>query len=581
MKVKKISLSTQIKKEIGHRILFFSTAFMAIIACLTIYDVSISINQLRSRIHEQIKPIEAFAINQAMINNIDTVTLKIESFNETNPTFKIEWNPKGTPDHKSITWNFPFSWIYDYPIGNIAGIQFGFFRLKGGFLSDKTLIYDLLVRVSLLIIIAFSFYLILYPLAKKIPEKLFIAPINRFMDLISNNSYKENITKSLPVELEVLESKILALLNTATEHARNKAAIELGYLSARLAHDIRSPLAAMELSIDSLTKLHSQHNFNILINGIQSVRDIANNVLERYQNTQTNTMLKSQMCRDDGNVDRPILLFTIIEMTFSQKRYEWGNQPCTLNFKTSSEAKLAWIKASPNEIRRLLSNLLNNSYDAIYDKKIGAINLSLHLTDHNVEIDIDDNGYGIPTEKINDILNGLSLKHGGNGLGLSGAKTYIENLGGKLHLASTLEKGTSVKLIFPKTKDVTWFKNEIILNHINTAIVLDDDFSILMYWEQRLSEFNLKPKLFSDYHSALNWVMVNKQLIPTTIFIVDYYLTEAENGLMFLEKIDDNNHRYLITDSAETLHCQQAAEKAGVWLIPKSLAKDINLTLLH
>jgi len=400
------------------------------------------------------------------------------------------------------------------------------------------------------------------------------------MDLILNNSYKENVIKSLPVELEVLETKILALLNTATEHAKNKTAVELGYLSARLAHDIRSPLAAMEISIDYLTIIHSQHDFNVLIHGIQSVRDIANNVLERYQNTQANTMIQSQMCRDDGNIDRPILLFTTIEMILSQKRYEWGNRPCALHFKSSSEAKFSWIKASPNEIRRLLSNLLNNSYDAIYDKKDGIINLSLSLTDNNVEVDIDDNGCGIPTEKINDILNGLSLKHNGNGLGLSGAKIYIENSGGKLHLVSTLGKGTSIKLIFPKIKDATWFKKEIILNNINTAVVLDDDFSILISWEQRLSKFGLKPKLFSDYYSALEWLMENKRLISTTIFIVDFNLAKAENGLMLLEKIEDNNYRYLITDSAETLYCQQAAEKAGVWLIPKSIAKDISLSFL-
>src|SRR5579863_7383368 len=156
MKIKKISLATQINKVIGHRILFFSVAFMLIILGLTIYDLSISIKQLRSRIDEQMKPIEAFAINQAIINNLDTVELKIESFNENNSTFKIEWIRQGKPLYKTITWHFPFSWIYDYRIGEIAGFQFGYFKITGRFLSDKTLIYDLLFRLTILLIFAIS-----------------------------------------------------------------------------------------------------------------------------------------------------------------------------------------------------------------------------------------------------------------------------------------------------------------------------------------------------------------------------------------------------------------------------------------
>ncbi|MBV9576397.1 MAG: HAMP domain-containing histidine kinase [Gammaproteobacteria bacterium] len=506
MEAKKISLSTHIRKEIGYRILFFSITFIFIILLLTIYDLSISMSQLRSRIHEKVRPIETFVINQAMIDNLDTVTLKIASFNEINPTFKIEWESKGIAHYKNISWNFPFSWIYDYPIGDIAGIQIGFFRIKGSLFSDKTLTYDLLTRLIILALMTLCFYLILYPLAKEIPEKLFINPINRFIDLISNNSPKAQITLSLPIELEILESKILTLLDTALEHARNKAAIELGHLSARLAHDIRSPLAAMELSIKSLAKTNSHENLIILNDGIQIVRDIANNFLERYQNPEQIIAPKLCSMRDDGNISRPILLSSTIEMVLSNKRHEWQNQPCNINWIFSSETKTCWINAAPNEIKRLLSNLLNNSYDAISNKMDGIINLSLHLSEEYLLLSLEDNGSGIASEKILDVLNGISLKHHGTGLGLSGAKKYIENLGGKIELSSMLNTGTTLKLFFPIISAPVWFPEKMKLININTAVILDDDTSMLISWEQKLSEYGLKSKLFSDYFSALNWI---------------------------------------------------------------------------
>lgn len=577
MNTKKLSLTAQIKKVIGNRILFCSIIFMLIIGGLTTYDLSMSITQLKARIDEKIKPIDDFVIDQAMIDNFETVKLKVDTFNEENSTFKIEWIRHGQPEHKGISWHLPFSWVYYYPIDNIAGYQLGYFKVTGGFLSDKTLLYDLIIRLILLVIFTGSILSILYPLAKKIPEQLFINPINRFIDLVSNNpSQNEILSKALPVELEMLETKILGLLKTATELERNKADIELGQLSVRLAHDIRSPLLAMEMGIRLLSKKVPLDELTILTNGIQSVRDIANNVLEQYRNPHIDQHSSLPISlQDDGNIVRPILLSTLIEFMISQKRYEWDSQPTKLILTINPEAKISWVTVSPNEVKRILSNLLNNAYDAIHEKRIGVIQVTLNKADDKFYLHIQDNGIGIPTEKIPDVLNGISLKHTGKGLGLSVANQYMNNLGGNLEIDSTLGLGTKITLVFPQTKNISWFPEKISLKNATNAIVLDDDFSMLAYWEQRLSEAGFQPKLFSSYDKAMQWVNDNNIQIASTIFLADYELANSDdNGLIFLEKIA-SNHRYLITSHAEDFCCQSLAEKGGVWLIPKSLVNEI------
>ncbi len=574
---KTISLATQIKKVIGNRILFCCTAFMIIILGLTLYDLSISVNQLRSRIDEEIKPIEDFAIDQAIINNLDTIKLKIESFNDRHSTFKIEWMRHGIPKNTSITWHFPFIWTYDYHINDIAGYQFGFFKITGNILSDKTLIYDLLLRLILLTIFIISILSILYPLAKKIPEQLFINPVNRFIDLVSNNAPKKtSIDKNLPIELKLLEEKILALLKTATDHEKNIAAIELGHLSARLAHDIYSPLAAMEISISMLTQKVCSRDLLIITNGIQSIRDIANNVLERYRNPIYDlSASSSSIPKDDGNLARPILLFIIIEMILSQKRIEWHQSTCKLIFTVTPEAKTTWILAAPNEVKRLLSNLLNNAYEALSETKNGIIKINLQLLQNNIHLLIEDNGIGIPSEKILDVLNGLSLKHHGKGLGLSSAQHYMNEIGGDILLTSI--NGTQVKLIFPKADNITWFSTFIRIEKSSPILVIDDDFSMLVYWEQRIAEIGMTPKLFSTYNKALDWIEKNKELASSATCLVDYELADnTGNGLMFLEKINSNN-RYLITSHAQDIYFQKSAAEAGIWLIPKALANETKL----
>lgn len=583
MHPKPISLAAQIKKVIGNRILFCSIAFLFIIFYLTVYDLSISVKQLRSRIDQQIKSIEDFAINQAIIDNLDTVELKIDSFNENNSTFHIQWIRQGEPRYAVITWRFPFSWVYDYPINEIAGFKVGYFKITGSFFADKTLIYDLIFRLILLGIFIISVLIVLYPLAKKIPQQLFINPINRFIDLVSNNSAQQawlDRDNRVPIELQILEEKILELLRTATEHERNKATIELGLLSARLAHDIHSPLAAMEMGLDLLSRKFSKTDLAILTNGIQSVRDIANHVLERYRK-QTAEMHESFVkSTDNGNIVRPILLFSLVELIVSQKKHEWYNKPCELTFSIKSGAKLGWVNVAPNEVKRVLSNLLNNAYDALIAKTHGMIHITLSSTDHELHLELQDTGIGIPAEKMTDVLNGESLKHVGKGLGLSGAKKYMEDLSGKLSICSRNGHGTKVKLIFPRVNNLNWFPGSISAIQTSTGIVLDDDFSMLMYWEQRLSEVGLIPKLFSEYDKAMQWIKNNKKQTQSSIFLVDYELAESKtNGLMFLQNMDDRHNRYLITSHAEEVDFQQAAENAHIWLIPKSILSEVTFDI--
>jgi len=447
--MKKISLATQIKKVIGNRILFCSMIFIVMIFFITVYDIISNVNQLHSRIEEKIKPIENFTIDQVIINNLDTVDLKVSNFNEFNKSFNVVWIRNGNPIYKSISWLWPFSWVYDYKINEVAGYQFGFFRISGSFLSDKTLIFDLAFRLSLLIIFILSVLSILFPLAKKIPEKLFLTPINRFIDLISNRPLQEiKLVNDLPFELEILEKKIIALLQTATEHERNKVVVELGHLLANLAHDIRSPLAAMEMSLKLLSKNISHDDLFILNSGIQSLQDIATNVLERYRDSRILTYPQRTQV-NEPDLPNVVLLFSLVEILISQKQIEWHADPCRIMTSFAFNAKKTWIMAPLNEVKITLSNLLNNAYDALKVSKNKIIYLILEIIDEDLVLHIQDNGVGIPFEKIEGVLNGLSLKHPGKGLGLSKAKQLIERFGGKLTINSIYGEGTKVSLYFP------------------------------------------------------------------------------------------------------------------------------------
>jgi two-component system phosphate regulon sensor histidine kinase PhoR len=75
-------------------------------------------------------------------------------------------------------------------------------------------------------------------------------------------------------------------------------------------------------------------------------------------------------------------------------------------------------------------------------------------------IRIHDNGVGIPEDELPYIFEPFyrvdksrSKDTGGYGLGLSLCKTVMEAHQGKVHIESSLSKGTTVSLFFPHIKD--------------------------------------------------------------------------------------------------------------------------------
>ncbi len=104
-------------------------------------------------------------------------------------------------------------------------------------------------------------------------------------------------------------------------------------------------------------------------------------------------------------------------------------------------------------ILMLLSNLIKNSIQALPNG--GTIVIKSYLLNTKPVIEVSDNGYGIPKEKINDITKPFyrvdksrSRKTGGAGLGLSICKNIASLHNAEMVIQSEDGAGTSIQLIF-------------------------------------------------------------------------------------------------------------------------------------
>lgn len=218
------------------------------------------------------------------------------------------------------------------------------------------------------------------------------------------------------------------------ELALNK---EIAAISRQVAHDIRGPLMALT-TLSQLSHEMSTEKKELLNLAVARIRGIAEDLLNK-KNPQGKSI--QQEGRD---------LSTLMEALLKEYRFSHPKVDFTWHKHISSET--AFVELEPIKIQRVLSNLINNSIEALPEKE-ASINLTLMERPEHWLLQIMDNGSGIPEDLLSQ-LGQEGITHGkenGHGLGLYDARKALESIGGELQIRSRIGMGTQVVLLFPKT----------------------------------------------------------------------------------------------------------------------------------
>ena len=119
--------------------------------------------------------------------------------------------------------------------------------------------------------------------------------------------------------------------------------------------------------------------------------------------------------------------------------------------------KPMYIYGDPSRINQVITNIMSNAMK--YSDEGATINIRLKEMDNFYHLEIEDNGIGMPKEALDRIFDRFyrvdkarSRAMGGNGLGLAIAKEIMEAHDGTIKVYSSLDKGTTMVLIFPKSE---------------------------------------------------------------------------------------------------------------------------------
>ncbi|USQ15559.1 hybrid sensor histidine kinase/response regulator (plasmid) [Legionella lytica] len=344
-------------------------------------------------------------------------------------------------------------------------------------------------------------------------------------------------------------------------------------LTTQVAHDIRSPLAAINTVVSDVASI--PENKRIMIrNAAKRINDIANNLLLQTKDNFSDL----HDCNTDNN-SFPELLFVVLDNIVSEKRYEYYKSNVSIVLKGSDCSYNCFSNINLGSFKRVLSNLINNSIEAVNSQ--GSVVISLTCNDTAVEIIIEDNGCGIPPDILPKITEqGFSFnKKNGAGFGLSYAKQYLELIDGKMHIHSEKNIGTKIIISLNRCLPPSWFCDSLNIQKGFKIVVLDDDLSIHEAWDQRFSHISFVKII--HFYNVSELLQYEFELCKQVLYLVDYELLgDAKNGLDVIEELKLNDNAILVTSSFEDITIRTRCENIGVKIIPKSYVPYIEINLL-
>ena len=269
-----------------------------------------------------------------------------------------------------------------------------------------------------------------------------LRPIREFSDKIeevqaqnlSDSRIEENNVKELN-QLGISYNKMLERLSDAFEIQRQ--------FTANAAHELRTPLALMQVQLDLYNSASHPGNDADTLQTIKMVTE-QNDKLNRMVKTLLDMSELQSVGRDDK-----IILDAIVEEVLADL------EPLAVekNIKLIGKCEDATMIGSDILIYRLVYNLVENAIK--YNHPLGQVTVTAYQRNKHVYLSVEDTGSGIPKELRERVFEPFfrvdksrSRELGGVGLGLALVHEIVRVHDGSISIKSNPAGGTIFEVIF-------------------------------------------------------------------------------------------------------------------------------------
>ncbi len=340
----------------------------------------------------------------------------------------------------SLSYISTFDYIRNYMDKPIAVINLPYFDTENVQQRDLS---DFLMRLSEIYFLLFiAAGLIAYFLSNYITGSL-----QTIGDMLKNTKINESnpplkwrFDDEVGALVDEYNRMMQELENSAVKLAKTERESAWKEMAKQVAHEIKNPLTPMRLNVQYLEKSLKTENPEKLkefTNSMISQIDTLSNIAEAFSRFASLPEMKFEEFPVKEIIKRTTGLYPDYKIEFHCEDPELQ------------------IRADKNQLVRVMNNLINNAIQSIPEGREAIIKVSVGKTGEVVNIAVEDNGSGIPTDQRDKIFEPrFTTKTKGMGLGLAMVKSIIDSFKGEIWFETEESKGTVFHIELPLTGEL-------------------------------------------------------------------------------------------------------------------------------
>jgi signal transduction histidine kinase len=218
----------------------------------------------------------------------------------------------------------------------------------------------------------------------------------------------------------------------------------IGRLAAGLAHEVKNPLAVIQLGVDYLISTTKPDASSEAIETIHEMAD----AVER-----ADTVIKGLLnfSRSEKLALVPADLNSVIEESLVLVRHEFTKHSIAL--EKNLAGGLPQVGLDPGKVKQVFINMFMNAIQAMGSDGSLSVKTFRLPSNESAVVQIEDTGSGIPEDKLDKLFEPFFTTKpvgSGTGLGLSVSKNIIELHGGTIKIGNRTDaRGVAVTITFP------------------------------------------------------------------------------------------------------------------------------------
>jgi signal transduction histidine kinase len=307
----------------------------------------------------------------------------------------------------------------------------------------------------------------------------FLSALLIVLILYRNNKIKQKNNIQLERKKNQLEITLGQLKTTQSQLIQSEKMASLGELTAGIAHEIQNPLNFVNNFSEINQELIEEVEEEIENGNLAEIKEIIVDLKENEQKIsehgkRADSIVKGMLLHSRTSTGEKVfkdingLCDEFVRLSYHGIRAK--NRNFNADFELNLDPDLPQIKIIPQDIGRVLLNIINNAFCAASEEALrvhqiisnseaksdsnfmAKVTVSTKLLDDKIQISISDNGPGIPEEIKDKIFQPFFTTKPtgeGTGLGLSLAYDIVQAHGGNIDIDSEVGRGSNFIITLP------------------------------------------------------------------------------------------------------------------------------------